>query len=75
MKIQTLDTIKNEVTVSAPAIHGDRIEKVVFGREIVEGEIHLNLVVEVDGEEVTTIVALHPTVVEAIQQTVEIHFL
>lgn len=72
MKIETLDTIKNEVTVQAPARHGGSIEEVVLGREIVEGEIHLNLTVEIDGEEVTQIVALHPAVVEAIQQTVEI---
>tara|TARA_Y100000004_G_scaffold134925_1_gene152675 strand:+ start:274 stop:531 length:258 start_codon:yes stop_codon:yes gene_type:complete len=73
MKVQTLDTIKNDVTVSAPV--SDSIEEVVLGREIVEGEIHLNLTVQIDGEEVTQIVALHPAVVEAIQQTVEIHFL
>jgi hypothetical protein len=75
MNIETIDTIKNEVEVSAPAIHGDSIEQVVLGREIVEGEIHINLTVEIDGKEVTQVIALHPAVVEAIQQTVETHFL
>ena len=75
MNIQMIDTIKNEVTVSAPTVHGGSIEEVLLGREIVEGEIHLNLTVEIEGEEVTQVIALHQAVVEAIQDTVEIHFL
>jgi len=68
MNIETIDTIKNDTTVTVPV--RDRFAGIVLGREMVEGEIHLNLVVKVNGEEVTQVVALHPAVVEAIQQQV-----
>tara|TARA_R100000315_G_C5148224_1_gene84864 strand:- start:432 stop:641 length:210 start_codon:yes stop_codon:yes gene_type:complete len=65
MKVQTTDTVTNVTTAKVPV--ADSFEELLLGRKIVQGEIHLGLTVEVDGEEVTQIVALSPKVVTAIK--------